>query len=354
MAFDFVTRSKQVVGLDIGSSTVKMAELRPVRKGGYELVSLGIEELSPECVVDGVIISKLPVSDAINRIFSQQNVKNKRVATSVSGHSVIVKKIALPAQTQEELSESIRWEAEQYIPFDIADVNLDYEVLGESATTGNIDVLLVAVKKEKITDHTSVISMAGKNPVIVDVDAFALQNAYEANYKPSGKSTVALLDLGASIMTINIVAGHDFLFTRDVGVGGHQYTDFIQKEFNLSFAHAQSLKHGEAVDGIQPSEARHIIESVNEIICLEIQKTFDFFKTTTTVERIDRMLVSGGAAHTPGLVETLARKFDIQTEKFDSFKQVTYDSKRFPPSLIANRSPDLAVAVGLALRSAEE
>ena len=121
MAFDFVTRSKQVVGLDIGSSTVKMAELRPARKGGFELVSLGIEELSPECVVDGVIISKLPVSDAINRIFSQQNVKNKRVATSVSGHSVIVKKIALPAQSQEELSESIRWEAEQYIPFDIAD-----------------------------------------------------------------------------------------------------------------------------------------------------------------------------------------------------------------------------------------
>ena len=142
--------------------------------------------------------------------------------------------------------------------------------------------------------------------------------------------------------------------TRDVGVGGHQYTDFIQKEFNLGFAQAQALKHGEPVDGMQPSEARHIIESVNEIICLEIQKTFDFFKTTTTVERIDRMLVSGGAAHTPGLVETLARKFDIQTEKFDSFKNVTYDSKRFPPSLIANRSPDLAVAVGLALRSAEE
>ena len=354
MAFDFVTRSKQVVGLDIGSSTVKMAELRPVRKGGYELVSLGIEDLSPECIVDGVIISKLPVSDAISRIFAQQNVKNKRVATSVSGHSVIVKKIALPTQTQDERSESIRWEAEQYIPFDIADVNLDYEVLGESAATGNLDVLLVAVKKEKITDHTSVISMAGKNPVIVDVDAFALQNAYEVNYKPSTRSTVALLDLGASIMTINIVTGHDFLFTRDVGVGGHQYTDFIQKEFNLSFAQAQALKHGEPADGIQPSEARHIIESVNEIICLEIQKTFDFFKTTTTVERIDRMLVSGGAAHTPGLVETLARKFDIQTEKFDSFKNVTYDSKRFPPSLIANRSPDLAVAVGLALRSAEE
>ncbi len=354
MALNILTGSKQVVGLDIGSSSIKMAELRPIRKGGYELISLGIEELSPDCVVDGVIISKLPVSDAISRIFAQQNIKNKRVATSVSGHSVIVKKIALPSQSEEDLAESIRWEAEQYIPFDIADVNLDYEVLGESSATGNLDVLLVAVKKEKITDHTSVVSMAGKNPVIVDVDAFALQNAYEVNYKPSSRQTAALLDIGASIMTINIVAGQDFLFTRDVGVGGHQYTDFIQKEFNLGFAQAQSLKHGQGVEGIEPSEVRHIIESVNEIICLEIQKTFDFFKTTTTVDRIDRMLVSGGAAHTPGLVETLARKFDIQTEKFDSFKNISYDPKRFPPSLIANRSPDLAVAIGLALRNAEE
>ena len=195
--------------------------------------------------------------------------------------------------------------------------------------------------------------MAGKNPVIVDVDAFALQNAYEVNYEPSTRHTVALLDIGSNIMTISIVAGKDFLFTRDVGVGGHQYTDFIQKEFNLGFAPAQALKHGQAVDGIESSEVRHIVESVNEIICLEIQKTFDFFKTTTTVERIDKMLVSGGASHTPGLVETLARKFDIETEKFDSFKNISYDSKRFPPSLIANRSPDLAVAIGLALRNAE-
>src|SRR5213593_3261210 len=196
MALNILTSSKQVVGLDIGSSSIKMAELRPLRRGGYELVSLGIEELSPDCIVDGVIISKLPVSDAINRLFTQQGIKNKRVATSVSGHSVIVKKITLPSQSERDLAESIRWEAEQYIPFDIADVNLDYEVLGESAATGNLDVLLVAVKKEKITDHTSVISMAGKNPVIVDVDAFALQNAYEVNYKPSTRSTVALLDLG--------------------------------------------------------------------------------------------------------------------------------------------------------------
>jgi type IV pilus assembly protein PilM len=354
MTLNILNRNRQVVGLDIGSSQIKTVELKPLRKGGFELLSLGIEALSPDCIVDGVIISKLPVSDAINRIFVQQNIKNRRVATSISGHSVIVKKISLPMQSDEDLAESIRWEAEQYIPFDITDVNLDYQVLGESATSGSLEVLLVAVKKEKITDHTSVITMAGKNPVVVDVDAFALQNAYELNYEPSERVTVALLDIGASIMTINIISGSDFLFTRDVGVGGHQYTDFIQKEFNLNFTQAEALKRGETTDGIDPSEARHVIESVTEIICLEIQKTFDFFKSTTTVDHIDTMLVSGGAAHTLGLIDALARKFEIPTEKFNSFKKVSFDPKRFSPTVIADHSSDLAVAVGLAMRSAEE
>lgn len=346
--------NKQIVGLDIGSSCIKAVELKPLRKNGYELVSAGIEPLSPDCIVDGVIISKNPVSDAIQRIFDQHRIKSRKVATSVSGHSVIVKKISLPIQSEADLAESIRWEAEQYIPFDISDVHLDYQVLGENANSGNLEVLLVAVKKEKITEHTSVVSMAGRNPTIVEVDAFALQNAYEANYDPMTRNTVALLDIGASTMTINIVNGRDFLFTRDVSVGGKQYTDFIQKEFNLNFTQAQSLKHGEAVDGLDSSEARHVIESVSEIISLEIQKTFDFFKSTTTVERIDRMLVSGGAAHTPGLIEALARKFSIPVDKFDSFKNISYDPKRFPPSIVKDRAPDMAVAVGLALRMTEE
>jgi type IV pilus assembly protein PilM len=346
-----LNRNKQVVGLDIGSSSLKAAELRPARKGGYELVSLGVEELAPECIVDGVIISKIPVSDAINRIFTRHNIKNGRVTTSISGHSVIVKKIALPVQSDEDLAESIRWEAEQCN--DIADVNLDYQVLGENTGTGNLDILLVAVKKDKITDYTSVIKMAGKVPVLVDVDAFALQNAYEANYQPSGKNTVALLDIGARTMTINIVSGMDFLFTRDVGVGASVY-EFLQKEFNLGFSQAQALKHGETVENIDPSEARHVIDSVTEILCLEIQKTFDFFKSTTTVDHIDQMIVSGGAAHTPGLIETLAEKFEIPTEKFNSFKKISFDPKHFSSSMIADRAPDLTIAIGLALRSAEE
>jgi type IV pilus assembly protein PilM len=347
-------RNKQSIGLDIGASTIKAAELRPTRKGTHELISLGFEELSPDCIVDGVIISKLPVSDAINRIFSHQQIKNERIATSISGHSVIVKKISLPFQSEDDLAESIRWEAEQYIPFDIADVNLDYQVLGENAGTGNLDILLVAVKKDKITDYTSVLKMAGKTPVLIDVDAFALQNAYELNYEPDSGSTVALLDIGASTMTIHIVSGTDFLFTRDVGIGGHQYTEFLQKEFSLNYTQAQTLKHGEPIGNITPADAQHVLDSVTEILGLEIQKTYDFFKSTTTIDRIDRMIVSGGASHTPGLIEALTKKFDIPAEKFNSFKNISFDPKRFSPSIIQDRAPDLAIAIGLALRSAEE
>ena len=349
-----LNRKKQAIGLDIGSSSIKEAELRPLNKGGYELVSLGVEEVSPDCIVDGVIISKLPVSEAIDRIFAGQGIKNDRVMTSISGHSVIVKKISLPAQSDEDLAESIHWEAEQYIPFDIADVNLDYQVLGENSATGNLDILLVAVKKEKITDFSSVVKMAGKTPVLVDVDAFALQNAYEINYEPTSDDTVALLDIGASTMTINIVTGTEFLFTRDVGVGGHQYTEFLQKEFNIDYDQAESLKHGREIENVDASEVNRIIESVTEIICLEIQKTYDFFKSTTTVEHIDRMIVSGGAAHTVGLIDALARKFEIPAEKFNAFKKIKYDQKKFPSSMIEERAPDFAIAIGLAIRNPEE
>jgi type IV pilus assembly protein PilM len=353
MAPSFLNRSQPLVGLDIGSSTIKAAELRSLRDGSYELVNLGIEELPPDCIVHGVITSKPPVSAAINRLFLEQSIKNVRVATSVSGHSVIVKRISLPAQSDEDLAESIRWEAEQHIPFDIADVSLAYQVVVESTRATNLDLLLVAVKKERITDQTSVITMAGKNPAVVDVDAFALQNAYEINYDPA-TTLMALLDIGASIMTINIVSGAELLFTRDVGVGGHQYTDFIRKEFNLTFSQAQALKHGEPQEGIELWQTRRVIDSVTEIICLEIQKTFDFFRTTATAGRIDRMLVSGGAAHTPGLIETLGRKFAIPVEKFESLRRIVHDAKRFSPALLTERAPELAVAIGLALRKDKE
>ena len=226
--------SKTVVGLDIGSSSIKAIELKRSR-GGISVTHLGFEPLPSDIVVDSMIVDSGSVASTITKIFTDNSIKSKAVATSVSGHSVIVKKITMQTMSDQELAESIQAEAAQHIPFDIGDVNIDYQILSEDLSGPQMDVLLVAVKKDKILNYTNVLSLAGKAPAVVDIDAFALQNCYEYNYDPAPNSTVALLNLGASVMNINIVKGNTPLFTRDVSVGGHQYTDSLQKELDLSF-----------------------------------------------------------------------------------------------------------------------
>src|SRR5262245_47957292 len=266
----FGQKKRSVVGLDIGSSALNAVELKPVR-GGFELLHVAHQNLQPDIIVDGHIIDLNHVSDCINRVWTDHSIKTNQVATSLSGHAVIVKKITLPAMSEEELDEQIHWEAEQYIPFDINDVNLYHEIIGLSGQ--NMDVLLVACKRDKIAQFTQVISQAGKQPVIVDVDAFALQNAYEINYMPAPHQTVALLDIGASVMTINIVRGTTSIFTRDISAGGNQYTDLLQKEFNLTFEQAESLKRGVVPDEqMSLEQAEPTMQSVSEMLALEIQR----------------------------------------------------------------------------------
>ncbi|HEY7913433.1 MAG TPA: type IV pilus assembly protein PilM [Blastocatellia bacterium] len=347
-------KKKSIVGLDIGSSALKAVELKPSR-GGYELVHIAHQNLQSDTIVDGHIIDLNHVSDTINRLWTEQNIKTSQVATSLSGHAVIVKKIILPEMSDEELDEQIHWEAEQYIPFDINDVNLYHEVITHDANTHNMDVLLVACKRDKIAQFTQVISQAGKQPVIVDVDAFALQNAYEVNYNPSPSQTVALLDIGASVMTINIVRGATSIFTRDISAGGNQYTDLLQKEMNLTFEQAESLKRGASLDdSLTLEQARPALDSVSEILALEIQRTLDFFRATAVDSpNIDRMLIAGGSSKVSHLCEYLSDKFQMAVEQFDAFRSIRFDGKRFDEEYLRELSPNMAVAVGLAVRVAE-
>jgi type IV pilus assembly protein PilM len=345
-------KRKGLVGVDIGSSAVKAVELKPGGKGGdeYQLLNIGTEALPPEAIVDGAIMDSGAVIDAIQRLFSSQKIKTNDVATSVSGNAVIVKKISLPQMSTEELAESIHWEAEQYIPFDIQDVSLDYEVIDGGGSGGNMDVLLVAVKKDKISDYTSAISQAGRNPLVVDVDVFALQNCYEINYGIDPGRVVALLNIGASIMNINIVKGATSIFNRDIAVGGNQYTDAIQKELNLSFDQAEALKRGARVEGAAPENLHPIIQAVSENIALEIQKTFDFFRATSSEDRIDRIFLSGGTAKIQGLKDLLAERFEAGVEILNPFNSVTYNPRDFDPEFINEMGPSAAIAVGLAAR----
>jgi type IV pilus assembly protein PilM len=341
---------KTVVGLDIGSSAVKAVELKPSGKG-FRVAAFASAPVPPDAIVDGAIIDSGAVAESIRQVFETGGFKAKDVCASLSGNAVIVKKIALPVMTETELNDSIQWEAEQYIPFDIQDVNLDYQVLDAGTgpeSRGNMEVLLVAAKKEKIGDYTSVIAQAGRNPVIVDVDAFALQNAYEANYGYNPNEVTVLLNAGASAININILHGGQSVFTRDISMGGNAYTDAVQKELDLPFEAADQLKRGVPVDGATFEEAQPVLRAVSENVLLEIQKTFDFFKATAASEQIDRVILSGGASRVDGFQEMLQERFNAPVESFDPFRTVAWDVKKLgdPGEL----SSTAAVAVGLALR----
>jgi type IV pilus assembly protein PilM len=342
--------NKPIVGLDIGSSTIKAIELRRSR-GVIELVHLGIEALSTDVVVDSMIMDSPSVSTAIAKLFTGNGIKGRAVATSVSGHSVIVKRITVPAMTDQELAERIEMEAAQNIPFDINDVSIDYQVLSDDLNAPQMEVLLVAVKKDKILNYTNVLSMAGKTPAVVDIDVFALQNCYEFNYQPAPGATVALLNLGASVMNINIVKGNMPLFTRDVSVGGHQYTDSLQKELDLSFDDAEAFKLGQKVGTVSEDAKAPILQQVTELIVLEIQKTFDFFRATSAGEHIEKIYLAGGSATIAGLMEALRHEFSLPVELLNPFQRIEYPEGTPAAALIEENAGQMAVAVGLALRS---
>jgi type IV pilus assembly protein PilM len=252
--------------------------------------------------------------------------------------------------TPDELAESIHWEAEQYIPFDIQDVQLDYELIEGGGSGGNMDVLLVAVKKDKIGEYRSAIEQAGRTAAIVDVDVFALQNCFEINYGVDPGRVVALLNIGASIMNVNVVKGTWSVFNRDIAAGGNQYTDAIQKDLNLSFEQAEALKKGEQVEGASAESLHPILQAVSENIAMEIQKTFDFFRATSQEDRIDQIYLSGGTAKINGLRDLLQDRFQAPVELLNPFLNVAYSEKEFNPDFIEEIAPSAAIAVGLAAR----
>jgi type IV pilus assembly protein PilM len=340
------------VGLDLGSSAVKAIELKPSGKT-YKVTAFGSEPIPPDSIVDGAIIDSAAVVDAVRRLFDKQQIKTREVAASLSGSAVIVKKISLPVMTDAELAESIYWEAEQYIPFDIQDVNLDYQILdaGDTAGKSTMEVLLVAAKNEKIADYTGVIGQAGRTAVVVDVDAFALQNAYEVNYGIEPDAVTVLLNAGASATNVNILHGDRSVFSRDISIGGNAYTEALQRELSLTFEQADELKQGRDVDGVTYDEARPVLRAVTENVMLEIQKTFDFFKATAASDNLTRIVISGGASRAEGFSEMLGERFEAPVEPFDPFRKIAFDARRFQvePAEVAATA---AVAVGLALRRA--
>ncbi|MCA1591549.1 MAG: pilus assembly protein PilM [Acidobacteria bacterium] len=344
---------KGLVGLDIGSSSVKAVELQG-KPGNLSLANLGFEPLQPDTVVDGQIMELNDVSNVIADVFRTHQIKTERVAAGVSGSSVIVKNIIVPQMSQEELEESIDWHAEEHIPFDISDVSLDYQIVGSGPDS--LHVLMAACKRDFVASIKQAIQLAGRQPAIIDVDAFALQNCYEVNYQPTDDSVVALLNIGAATMNINILKGVRSVFTRDVSVGGNQYTALLQKELGLTFEQAEAVKRGGSAPlGTDATDIDGVLETVSDMLALEISKTFDFYRATAEESDagVRKILISGGGSKLKSLPEYLTSRFEIPVEHLDPFRRISVDARRFDPDYMRDVVPEMAVAVGLALRGVE-
>jgi len=363
-----VPKKNQLVGLDIGSHSIKLVEIDDTKKG-LVLKNFGIIGMPKDSIMEGSIKEGGVAASAIKTLFKNLNVKNKNVAVSISGFSVIVKKITIPKREESELETSIHEEAEQYIPFDISDVNLDYEILTspEEEETGEkaegeegaeekkesdiMDVMLVAAKKDIIEDYESLIQLAGLNPMIMDVDAFAIQNAYENS---SGKTSgcYAIINVGAEELGINTIKDGVSIFTRDSSYGGSQITDAIMTKFNVSYEDAENIKlGGTKIDDKQKAALEEIFTTMISGWVQEIKRALDFLSTTYPDESIEKILVGGGAYRIPGFLKYLEMETEIPVEELNPFASLQINEKIFDPEYLSYIAPQAAVAVGLALRS---
>jgi len=347
------SEGKNLIGVDIGSSSIKVAELKEGRKGQRTLVRFGYHPLPSQTVVDGHIMNSGAVVEGLEKLFHKA--KRRDVALRASGHSVIIKKIAMPLMTVAELAEQINWEAEQHIPFDLAEVQIDYEVLHQRADQGQMDVLLVAAKREEINDLTNLAVEARLRPKVVDLDAFTVQNVYEVGYgQPSPEQTVVLIHVGNALTTINILSDGTTAFTRDIANGGAALTEEIQRQLGISQEEAEAYKLGGDGRGIVPKEVPDIINQVVEQLAGEIQRSLDFYLATSGDREINGIFVSGGTANVQSLLDAIAHRSRVHVERLDPLRVATPDSRSVDPMVLSGRTSQAVVAVGLALRKDRE
>ncbi len=352
-----MAKGKLLVGLDIGSSSVKLCHLKEAKRG-YMLKTFDMIPFPQEAIVDGVIINQATVVEAIRTLVSRNRVRQKECALSVSGYSVIVKRIKLPLMTDQELEANLQWEVEQHIPFDINDVVVDKEVLLRNPHMGTMDVLLVASKRDMVNEYMSVAREAGMNPKVVDVDCFCMQNMFDVAYGGAHPGeTIALLDIGASITSIIIVSDGVTAFTRDITMGGHQITEEIEKQLGIGHEEAEAYKVGGRdgdLDAVIPHEVEEVIQSVSETIAQEVQRSLSFFLETSSIGQISRMLLVGGAAKSPTTVRVIGEVTGVNVEVASPFGSLQYDPKTYNPDYLNGVAPLAGVAVGLALRRTNE
>ena len=351
-----IPKKNQLIGLDVGSHSIKLVEIDHSKRG-LILKSFGIVGLPPDAIVEGSIKEIEVVASAIKNLYKNLKVKNKKVATSISGYSVIVKKIDLPPKEGTDLEATIQEKAEQYIPFDINDVNLDYDLLTPEVepeegggSSRPKEVMLVAAKKEMVDEYVGLLQLAGLSPMVLDVDAFALQNAFEIS-SPEQKGCYALVNIGAEELGINAVKDGVSMFTRDSSYGGAQITEAIMKELKVRYEEAEKIKLGGTKVEKEKAILEEIFTSVVSSWAQEIKRALDFLATTYPDETIERVFLSGGSSRIPGFQKYLEMETGIPVEMFNPFSNLIINEKKFDTNYLSYMAPQAAVAVGLALRS---
>jgi type IV pilus assembly protein PilM len=343
---------KNLIGVDIGSSSIKVCQIRETRKS-YNLVSFGYAPLPPQAIVDGQVMDGNTVADTLQQIWHSARIRQKECSLGVSGQSAIIRKITIPMMTPEELEEQIQWEAEQHIPFDIKDVQVDYQVLKKHPEQSQMELLLVAAKRDQINDYAQLARDARLKPIVCDIDAFSIQNLFELSRGLPPDQTVALINIGATLTSLNIIASGISAFTREIANGGHAISEQIQKQLGIPFELAEAYKCGTAVEPAPPQVAA-IIDSATDAIAAEIQRSLDFFMATSGDGDISRIYITGGTSKIPSLAQAIERRARVGVEVWAPTEKLTVDSKRVNGALLSTHGPQLAVALGLALRKERE
>jgi type IV pilus assembly protein PilM len=347
-------KKDHLVGLDIGSSFIKVAEIKVTGKG-FVLHKFGYTRIAPGTIVEGRIIDAEKLANDIRTLFKSQKIREKNVAISTGGHSVVIKTITTSKKPEKELHDTIYAEAEQYIPYDIDDVNIDYQALGESEfSPDQINVLLVAVKKDLVAEYIDLIHLAGLNPRIIDVDTFSLQNTYEVLPYESQEKITLLIDVGASKTSLNILKANSSLMMRDNVSGTNQILEEIVNQFDVTIDEAEQAVNGEANDIVSQDKIGEISLKVAQSWCSEICEVVNTYQTGANDEKVQKVILSGGGVFVEGFKEYLLSELEADVSIINPFEALIVNEKKFPDSFITKAGPLAPIAIGLALRRVDD
>jgi type IV pilus assembly protein PilM len=354
MRFSLTRKAKSTVGLDIGSSLVKVVEIDFARSAP-SLKRLGVVPLPPEAIVDGEVMDRLLVLDAIRECVAQAGIRGREVVSAVNGRALIVKKVLMDRMDQEDAREAIFWEAEQHVPFDIDDVSLDFQILDEDVGGNQMQVLLVAAKKEMIHQHADLVRDADLEPRIIDLDSFALQNCYEANYETEAGRVVGLLDVGAEVTNLNIIQEGTPQFTRDLSIGRSRFIEDVQREFHVGQEEASTILTAESPsDAVDEATLDEVVGRAAEELSGGLERSFAYLRGGgEDGKHLDAIVLSGGGSQMPLLRKHLAERHDVPVEVLDPLRTISYDPELFSTQPVEEMAPLLSVGVGLGLRRVE-